>query len=117
MSDDGRFVRRSTGYPGRDRLDASSATFRRAVAALYRESLRDDKLAVDLEPIIAAACAALDELAHRADLVAAKAERNQALVRRKIARVRPMLRNAPAATRPVIERELAALEQLLNGPK
>lgn len=114
MSDPQNFVRRQRGYPGRDRLDASSMRFRSAVAKLARESEREPKLASEVEPIVSDACAALDALAKRADQTLARSARHQARIRSQLAKTERQLRKAPPASRELIEQEVTYLRALLD---
>jgi hypothetical protein len=70
--------RRSSGYPGRDQLDAASMQFRRAVARLYREGERGDpETAAKLKPIIERAVWSLEALAGEAERAEQDSARNR----------------------------------------
>ncbi|SFD61783.1 hypothetical protein [Streptomyces aidingensis] len=98
----GSFVRRSRGYPGRDRLDAASMRFRRAVARLHREGQRSDpQTAAKLGPIVAEAEAVLLRLAERAEKAENESARNRRLLAEEEARLDRLLRRAARRGLPV----------------
>jgi hypothetical protein len=112
MSDNLR-PRRQRGYPARDRLDASSAMFRRSLARLGREAEREPGLGEQLAEIISAACAELDRLAAVAEKAVASSPRHQARLRREIAKAEALLRQMPADRRGSLEADLADLRAVL----